>query len=104
MDYIMDASIRIIMYKWLCVCVCVYIYIYIFFFLASQVVLVVKSPPSNAGMQEVVEMLFQFLGWGDLLKEGMANHSSILAWRIPWTEESGKQITSNLHRKIILTN
>ena len=27
------------------------------------------------------------LGWGDLLKEGMGTHSSILSWRIPWTEE-----------------
>ena len=29
------------------------------------------------------------LGWEDPLKEGMATHSSILAWRIPWTEEPG---------------
>ena len=29
----------------------------------------------------------QSLGWEDLLEEGMATHSSILAWRIPWTEE-----------------
>ena len=29
------------------------------------------------------------LGQGDLLEEGMATHSSILAWRIPWTEEPG---------------
>ena len=29
------------------------------------------------------------LGWEDFLKEGMAIHSSILAWRIPWTEEPG---------------
>ena len=29
------------------------------------------------------------LGWEDSLQEGMATHSSILAWRIPWTEESG---------------
>ena len=29
------------------------------------------------------------LGWEDSLEEGMATHSSILAWRIPWTEESG---------------
>ena len=29
------------------------------------------------------------LGWEDTLKEGMATHSSILAWRIPWTEEPG---------------
>ena len=30
-----------------------------------------------------------FLGWEDPLEEGMATHSSILAWRIPWTEEPG---------------
>ena len=29
------------------------------------------------------------LGWDDPLEEGMATYSSILAWRIPWTEESG---------------
>ena len=30
------------------------------------------------------------LGWEDLLEEEMATHSSILAWRIPWTEEPGR--------------
>ena len=29
------------------------------------------------------------LSWEDLLEEGMATHFSILAWRIPWTEEPG---------------
>ena len=29
------------------------------------------------------------LGWEDPLEKGMATHSSILAWRIPWTEERG---------------
>ena len=29
------------------------------------------------------------LGWEDPLEEGTATHSSILAWRIPWTEEPG---------------
>ena len=29
----------------------------------------------------------QSLGWEDTLEEGMATHSSIVAWRIPWTEE-----------------
>ena len=29
------------------------------------------------------------LGWKDALDKGMATHSSILAWRIPWTEEPG---------------
>ena len=33
------------------------------------------------------ETLVQFLGWKDLLEKGMAIHSSILAWRIPRTEE-----------------
>ena len=35
------------------------------------------------------EMWVQFLGQEDSLEEGMATHSSILAWRIPWTEEPG---------------
>ena len=30
-----------------------------------------------------------FRGWEDPLEKGMATHSSILAWRIPWTEEPG---------------
>ena len=29
------------------------------------------------------------MGWEDLLEKGMATHSSILAWAIPWTEEPG---------------
>ena len=29
-------------------------------------------------------------GWEDPLEKGMATHSSILAWRLPWTEESGR--------------
>ena len=40
-------------------------------------------------MQEPQEMQVQSLGWEDPLEEGMATHSSILAWRIPWTEEPG---------------
>ena len=32
---------------------------------------------------------FSFLGWEDSLQKGMATHSSILAWRIPWPEEPG---------------
>ena len=34
--------------------------------------------------------LGQFLGWEDPLEEGMASHSRILAWRIPWTKELGR--------------
>ena len=50
---------------------------------ASQVTQRVKNPPA---MQETQ---VRFLRQEDPLKEGMAVHSSILAWRIPWTEESG---------------
>ena len=32
----------------------------------------------------------QFLGWEDSLEKEMATHSSILAWKIPWTEEPGR--------------
>ena len=35
------------------------------------------------------ETQVQSLGWEDILEKGMATHSSILAWRIPWTEEPG---------------
>ena len=43
----------------------------------------VKNPPA---MQET---WVQSLGWEDPLEKGTATHSSILAWRIPWTEEPG---------------
>ena len=36
------------------------------------------------------ETQVQSLGWEDPLEEGVATHSSVLAWRIPWTEESGR--------------
>ena len=35
------------------------------------------------------ETWVQSLGWEDTLEKGMATHSSILAWRIPWTDEPG---------------
>ena len=56
-----------------CICLCV---------LPSDSAL--KYPPA---MQESQEMQVQFLGQEDPLEEGMASHSSVLAWRIPRTEE-----------------
>ena len=47
--------------------------------------LVVKNPPANAGDIRDVGPL----GWEDGPEEEMTTHSSILAWRIPWTEEPG---------------
>ena len=40
-------------------------------------------------MQETQETWVQSLGWEDPLEEEMATHASILAWKIPWTEEPG---------------
>ena len=37
------------------------------------------------------EMRVQPLGWEDPLEKGMSTHSSILSWRIPWTQEPGGQ-------------
>ena len=53
---------------------------------ASQVAQWVKNLPA---MQEPQEMWVQSLSQEDSLEEEMATHSSILAWRIPRTEESG---------------
>ena len=50
---------------------------------ASLVAQLVKNLPA---MQET---WVRFLGWEDPLEKEMAVHSSILAWNIPWTEESG---------------
>ena len=52
-------------------------------FRASLVAQTVKNPPA---MQETRD---HSLGWEDALEKRMATHFSILAWRIPWTEEPG---------------
>ena len=51
------------------------------FFMVAQMV------KNLSAMQET---WVQSLGWEDLLEEGVATHSSILAWRIPWMEEPGR--------------
>ena len=48
--------------------------------------LAVKNPPANAGD---LKIQVPSLGWEDSLEEGMAIHSSILAWKIPWIEKPG---------------
>jgi len=63
----------------------------------------IKSPPwvgwvspaaqwlnNLPAMQEIKEMWFSSLDWEDLLEKGMVTHSSILARKIPWREESGR--------------
>ena len=62
----------------ICLCMCVYIGTY----MASQVAQMVKNPPARQQTQ------VRSLGQEDPLEKGMATHSSILAWRISWTEKS----------------
>ena len=45
---------------------------------------VVKNPPANAGDSGLIP------GSEDPMEKGMATHSSILAWEIPWTVEPGR--------------
>ena len=49
----------------------------------------VKVAQTAKSLLSVQETQVQSLGWEDLLEEEMASHSSILAWKIPRTEESG---------------
>ena len=53
------------------------------YFWAALVAQLVKNPPA------VWETWVRSLGWEDPLEKGMATLSSVLAWRIPWTEEPG---------------
>ena len=60
---------------------------------ASLVAQLVKNPPA------MWETWVRFLGWEDPLEKGKATHSSIRAWRIPWTKSMGLQRVglSNFH-------
>ena len=64
---------------------------------AFRVILVVKNPPAK---EETCgfEMWFWSLGQEDPLEKGKATYSSILAWRIPWTEEPGGLQSTGLQR------
>ena len=68
-------------YVYVCVCVCIHMYVYMY----------MGFPGSSDGKDSACNVgnLGQPLCWVDTLQEGMAVHSSILAWRIPWTEEPG---------------
>ena len=52
----------------------------------------IQNPPT---MQETC---VRSLGWEDPLEKGMATHSSVPAWRIPWTEEPGRLQSMGLQR------
>ena len=71
---------------------CLYIHTHIYIYKTSLVAQTVKSLPA------MWETRVWFLGWEDSLEEEMATHSSILAWRIPWTEEPGGLQSMGLQR------
>ena len=59
---------------------------------ASLVAQKVRNPSAMQGTW------VQSLGWEDPLEKGMATHSSILVWRIPWIEQPGGLQSMRLHR------
>ena len=62
------------------------------FLRASLVAQLVKNPPA------MWENWVRSLGWEDPLEKGKATHSSILAWRIPWTSPSGSKESDTTER------
>ena len=60
----------------------------------------VKNPAANADVTDSgsVPRLGRSLGWEDPLEERMVAHSSILAWKIPWTAEPGRLLSMGLQR------
>ena len=59
---------------------------------SSLVAQLVKNPPA------MLEIPVRFLGQEDPIGKGMATHSSLLAWRIPWTEKPGGLQSIGLQR------
>ena len=67
----------------------------------SYVMLVVKNLPANMGDSQETQV--QFLGQEDPLEKETATHSSILAWRMLWTEEPGRFYSPWGHKELDLT-
>ena len=61
----------------------------------EQLLLVAKTVKNPSAMQKTS---VQSLGWEDPLEKGMVTHSSILGWRIPWTEEPCRLQSMGLQR------
>ena len=61
----------------------------------------VKNPPA---MQKTRETQVLSLGQEDLLEKEMATHASILAGRIPWTEEPGRLLSMGFQRVVTLAS
>ena len=76
---------------YVCVCVCIYVYIY------THIGFPVDSDGKNI-LPAMQETWTRSLGWEDPLEGSMATHSSIVAGKIPWTEEPGGLQSMGLQR------
>ena len=66
-----------------------------------QIMLNTKGYPSSSAVKNLPAMRETWVrsqDWEDALEKGMASHSSILAWRIPWTEEPDRLQSMGLQR------
>ena len=85
---------------YVCVCICMYVYIYtyihmyvyiyIYMYLYTHTHTGFSGGSAEKNLPTMQEMQVRSLGWEDPLEKEMATHSSIIAWRIPWTEEPSK--------------
>ena len=75
-----------------------YISLLFFFFSSLECVWDFPGGPVVKNLPAMQETWVWSLGWEDSLEEGMATHSSTLAWRIPWTEEPDRLQSMGLHR------
>ena len=73
-------------------CVCV---LYVCVYLLTRASLVAQTVKRLPAMRETQVLS---LGWEDPLEKAMADHSSTLAWKIPWMEEPGRLYSMGLQR------
>ena len=81
----------------MCMCIHMHVcmFIFTFMFIYNKHKLLMQRLPDGSmvnnlhAKQEMQETRVQSLSWEDPLEKGMATHSSILAWEVPWTEELG---------------
>ena len=74
----------------ICICICVPMYVYTYKNIC--VYAYGRGFPEGSAVKNLLplqEMQVRSLGWDDPLEKEMATHLGILAWEIPWTEESG---------------
>ena len=76
------------------------IYIYVQIYMGFPGGSAVKNLPA---IPELQETQIQSLSWEDPLEEGMATYSSILAWKIPWTEKPGRLLSIRSHKESNVT-